>query len=243
MLTENKNWQSRTELLLGPEKLEKLKNKHVLVAGLGGVGSAAAEMLCRAGIGELTIVDNDTFHLSNLNRQLPATQSKIGHFKADVVAEKLLDINPLLKIHIVKSYLKDATLLEIVSHPYDYMIDAIDTFSPKTFFIIRGLEKGQKIVSSMGAGGKLDPLKIRVADISETHTCHLAFQLRKRLKRHQVRTGFKAVFSEESIIPGSMIYSDESQNKKTNVGTISYMPVIFGCVAASVVIRDLLEIE
>jgi len=241
MLSETENWQSRTELLLGKEKHEMLINKHVLVAGLGGVGSAAAEMLCRAGIGEMTIVDHDTFHLSNLNRQLPATLSKIGHFKADIVAEKLLDINPLLKIHVVKLYLKDAALLEIVSHPYDYVIDAIDTFSPKTYLIIHSIKQNLNIVSSMGAGRKTDPLLVNVADIGNTHTCHLAFQLRKRLKRHGIRSGFKAVFSSEKIVPESMIFTDEEKNKKTNVGTISYMPVIFGCVAASVVIRDLLE--
>jgi len=243
MMTENSSWLSRTELLLGKEKLELLNKSHVLIAGLGGVGSSAAEMLCRAGIGKLTIADSDVFVASNLNRQIPALLSTLGKSKTEIVKQRLLDINPAIEIETVNDYLKDQKLTDLVSLPFDYVIDAIDTFSPKTFLIIKAMAQGHKIVSSMGSGGKTNPELVRVADISETHTCHLAYQLRKRLRRHGISSGFKAVFSTEKTDKNSMIYTDEALNKKTNIGTISYMPVIFGCFCAAVVIRDLTGIE
>ncbi|MFC2114039.1 ThiF family adenylyltransferase [Bacteroidota bacterium] len=238
-LHEN-HWQSRTELLIGEKNIKQLNKSHVLVAGLGGVGAMAAEQLVRAGIGELTIADSDVVSLSNINRQLPAMHSTLGKNKAEIMAERLTDINPELIVHVVTDYLKDEQLIHLVSQPYDYVLDAIDTLSPKLYLIVKSLENRQRIVSSMGAGAKLDPTKIQVADISGTHTCQLASQLRKRLSKHNIKSGFKAVFSSEERIKESMVHTDEVMNKKTNVGTISYMPAVFGCICASVVIRDLI---
>lgn len=235
------NWLERTELLLGAEKLEKLKNSHVLVVGLGGVGAYAAEQICRAGVGEMTIVDGDLIHLTNINRQLPAINSSLGHPKAEYMGQRLMDINPELKLHIIQEYIRDERMKEIVSQPYDYVVDAIDTLSPKIFLIHDTIKFGNRIVSSMGAGGKVNPSLIQVADVSESHICPLARILRKRLRRLGIHSGFKVVFSPEEIPENSTRPCVGEPNKKTTVGTISYMPPIFGCFIASVVIRDLVE--
>jgi len=235
------HWLERTELLLGAEKIEKLQSKHVLVVGLGGVGAYAAEQLCRAGIGEMTIVDGDTIHLTNKNRQLPALTSSLGLPKAEYMGKRLLDINPDLNLHVIQEYIRDERMKEIISQPYDYVVDAIDTLSPKIFLIHDSLKFGHKVVSSMGAGGKVDPSMIEIADISDSHNCPLARILRKRLNRLGVRSGFKVVFSSETVPDEVMIPCEGEPNKKTTVGTISYMPPIFGCFIASVVIRDLVE--
>jgi len=235
------NWLERTELLLGSEKLNKLENCHVLVVGLGGVGAYAAEQICRAGVGEMTIVDGDNIHPTNINRQLPALNSSIGLPKADFMGKRLLDINPALKLHVIQEYIRDERMKEIISQPYDYVVDAIDTLSPKIFLIHDSLKYGHRVVSSMGAGGKVNPSLIEVADISESHTCPLARILRKRLHRLGVHGGFKVVFSSEEV-PDEVTRPCEGEpNKKTTVGTISYMPPIFGCFIASVVVRDLID--
>jgi len=234
-------WLERTELLLGLEKLEKLKKSHVLVVGLGGVGAYAAEQICRAGVGEMTIVDGDNIHLSNINRQLPALTSSLNQPKAEYMGKRLLDINPDLKLHIIQEYIRDERMKEIIAHPYDYVVDAIDTLSPKIFLIHDSLKYGHRVVSSMGAGGKVDPSLVEVSDISESHSCPLARILRKRLHRLGIRDGFKVVFSSEVVPDESMVPCEGEPNKKTTVGTISYMPPIFGCFVASVVIRDLVE--
>jgi tRNA A37 threonylcarbamoyladenosine dehydratase len=241
MFTES--WDSRTLLMLGEERLRKLKKAHVLVAGLGGVGAYAAEMLCRAGVGEITMFDGDTVSVTNRNRQLPALVSTIGLSKAELMKERLLDINPDVKVNAIDKYFKDDELIQIIeAAPYDYVVDAIDTLSPKVYLIYFSLQNNLKLVSSMGAGGKLDPSYIRVADIAETHQCKLALFIRKRLHKLGVRTGFNAVFSSE-VVPKECIKMNEvqEQNKLTTVGTISYMPAMFGCFAASVVIRDLVS--
>lgn len=233
-------WLARTELLIGNEKLEKLKSKHVLIVGLGGVGGCAAEMICRAGVGELTIVDGDVVDVTNINRQLPALQSTINKPKAEVVAERLKDINPQVKLNIVNDFLKDDKIINLLENEYDYIVDAIDTLAPKIFLIYYSLSKGHKIVSSMGAGGKYDPTQITIADIKKSYNCRLAKMLRKRLHRLGVYKGVKVVFSPEEIDKEAVILQ-ESENKKSNVGTISYMPPAFGCACASVVIKDLME--
>ena len=191
------NWLERTNLLLGAEKVEKIKQSHVLVVGLGGVGAYAAEQICRAGVGEMTIVDGDNLHLTNLNSQLPALHSTLGKPKADVLRNRLLDINPELKITVIQEYIRDERMKEILTKKYDYVVDAIDTLSPKIFLIYDSLRNGQRLVSSMGSGGKLDPSKVQVTDISKSFNCPLARILRKRLHRLGVREGFKVVFSSE----------------------------------------------
>ncbi|MFI3266848.1 MAG: tRNA threonylcarbamoyladenosine dehydratase [Rikenellaceae bacterium] len=230
----------RTELLLGEQKLNILKQSHVAVVGLGGVGAYAAEMLVRSGIGELTIVDADIVSLSNINRQLIALHSTVGKAKSDILAERLKDINPDVKLTVITQYIKDELTDQLLDGAkYDYIVDAIDTLSPKVNLIIGALERKIPLVSSMGAGAKTDPTIVEVKDISKSHHCPLAHMLRKRLHKQGIRKGFRVVFSAEPVREGAMIISEE-QNKKSNVGTISYMPAVFGCTCASVVIRDLL---
>ena len=233
-------WQERTRLLLGDEGFEKLNSSHVLVVGLGGVGGYVAEQLTRAGIGELTIVDGDVVSQSNMNRQLLALQSTQGKPKAEVMAARLRDINPDIKLHVVNQFMKDLALIDLISQPYDFVVDAIDTVSPKVFLLYYAVQNNQRIVSCMGAGGKMHPDKIEIADIDKSHHCHLAFYIRKKLHKLGIRTGIKVVFSPEPVSKSAVI-EEESQNKASNVGTISYMPAAFGCFCTSVVINGLLE--
>ena len=236
-------WLERSELLLGTQCINRLKQVNVLIVGVGGVGAYAAEMLVRAGIGKMTIADSDTVSLSNINRQLIALHSTVGRVKTDVLAERLKDINPALELTVIAEYIKDDKTDEILdSQHFDYIVDAIDTLSPKLALIKGALDRNIPIVSSMGAGAKLDPTKMEICDISKTHHCPLAHMLRKRLHKMGIRRGFKAVFSAEPPIEGAMILCEE-RNKKSNVGTISYLPATFGIGCASVVIRDLVEQE
>lgn len=235
------NWQARTELLIGQTGIEKLASSHVLVVGLGGVGSYTAEQLCRAGIGELTLVDGDTVHPSNRNRQLPALKSTQGKFKTEIVAERLRDINPDIRLNIVNQYIKDESLIEVVSRPYDFVVDAIDTLAPKVYLLYYAHQYGHKVVSSMGAGGKFDPMQIEVVDISLTKNCRLAYYIRKKLHKLDVWTGITAVYSPEVVSRQVVAIELGEFNKKSAVGTISYMPAVFGCICSSVVIRGILE--
>lgn len=234
------SWMERTELLLGEEKLNILRNAHVLVVGLGGVGAYAAEMLARAGVGRMTIADADVVGESNINRQLLALTSTVGRNKSDVMAERLQDINPKIELAVITEYIRDEKTYELLdAAKYDYVVDCIDTLSPKANLIMAALERGMKVVSSMGAGAKTDPTKVEIKDIGKSHHCPLAHMLRKRLHKVGIRSGFWAVFSPEPVREGAMIIAEET-NKKSNVGTISYIPAVFGCACASVVIRDLL---
>jgi len=237
----DENWKSRTGLLLGEDKLERLQQSHVLVAGLGGVGAFAAEQLCRAGVGKLTIVDGDSVAPSNRNRQLLALASTHGQRKAQLMAMRLRDVNPDVELVVVDEFLKDQRINELLDHPYDFVIDAIDTLSPKVFFILAALRSNLPLVSSMGAGGKLNPAMITVADISRTSGCKLAFYIRKRLQKFGVKGGFQAVFSPETVDKSAIIPVDDEPNKKSTVGTISYMPAMFGCYCASVALHRLIE--
>ena len=235
------NWLERTTLLLGEEKLERLKKTHVLVVGLGGVGAYTAEQIARAGVGEMTIVDADIIDNTNRNRQLPALTSTLGQTKVSVMQQRLLDINPDLILHPVVEFVRDEGIEQLLDRAqYDYVIDAIDSLAPKVFLIYFALQRYYKIISVMGAGGKTDPSLVKVADIKKTYQCRLAHALRKRLHKLGVNTGFKAVFSPE-IVPETAVRidSDPAINKMSVVGTISYMPAIFGCFAAAEVIRDL----
>ena len=237
-------WLERTELLLGEEKLARLKRAHVLIVGLGGVGAYAAEMVARAGVGTMTIADADAVNTTNINRQLVALHSTVGRQKADILAERLRDINPEIDLTVVNRYIRDEETYRLLDAArYDYVVDAIDTLSPKLALIAAALERGYPLVSSMGAGAKTDPTRMEIADISKTHHCPLAHMLRKRLHKIGIRSGFRAVFSPEPIREGAMILCEE-QNKKSNVGTISYLPPLFGIGCASVVIRGLIgELE
>ena len=235
-------WLSRTELILGDEGLNRLKSANILVVGLGGVGAYAAEMICRAGIGSMTIVDGDTIHATNRNRQLPALKSTEGLYKTDVMAQRLLDINPDIKLTLFREFIKDERIEDILNIGFDYVVDAIDTLSPKIFLIYHSLQRKFPVVSSMGSGGKFDPTRISISDISETTDCSLARILRKRLHRLGIREGFTAVYSPEVINKSKIIPTSGELNKASIVGTISYMPAAFGIACASVVIRELVGI-
>ena len=232
-------WLSRTELCLGSEALSKLKASNVLVVGLGGVGAYAAEMICRAGVGTMTIVDGDTIHNTNRNRQLAALSSTEGLPKAEVMGHRLRDINPDINLTVIQEYIKDERMVEILDKGFDYIVDAIDTLAPKVFLIFHSINRKYPVVSSMGAGGKFDPTKIAISDISETTDCTLARILRKRLHRLGIREGFKAVYSSEVVDKSRVRSVKGEKNKASIVGTISYMPAAFGIACASVVIRDL----
>ena len=239
MSIEMDNWLSRTELLIGADKLEKLKSARVLVVGLGGVGSYAAEMICRAGIGSMTVVDGDKVNITNINRQLLAINSTKGSAKAELMGSRLLDINPSLQLTVMNEYIRDERMIEVLDAGYDYIVDAIDTLSPKVFLIYHSLQRNYRVVSSMGSGGKYDPLQIAITDISETTNCSLAKILRKRLHRLGIKKGFTAVYSPEIIDKNKIIPATGERNKASVVGSISYMPAAFGIACASVVIRDL----
>lgn len=239
---QDTSWLSRTELLIRTEGVSLLNQKHVLVVGLGGVGSFAAEFICRAGIGEMTIVDGDVVDPTNRNRQLPALATNHGQWKADYMADRLMAINPELKLHVVKEFLTPDKCEQILENKYDYVMDCIDSITPKLLLLTTAHKKGFPIVSSMGAGGKLDPTKIRIADLYDTYSCSMAQYVRKRIKKLGVLAGIKAVFSLEEAQKDSLIMTDGSNFKRSAYGTISYIPAAFGGVAASVVLRDLLSL-
>ena len=237
-------WLQRTELLVKEEGIEKLKSANILIVGLGGVGSFAAEFLERSGIGNLTIVDGDTVDITNINRQLPALNSTIGKNKTDVVAERILDINPEINLKKINEFLEPERMEELLTQEkFDYVLDCIDSLSPKLALIITCKRKKIKLVSAMGAGGKTDPSKVMVRDISKTNNCFLAKQIRKKLKKEQIHKGFRCVFSTEIQDENSLKMTDGSNYKKSFYGTISYMPAIFGLYAATEVIRFLLKKE
>lgn len=230
---------TRTTLLLKPEGVERLQASHVLVVGLGGVGGYAAEQLCRAGIGKLTLVDGDEVSLSNVNRQIIALRSTVGKSKAELFRQRFADINPDCVVNPVTEFLKDERMVDLLkADHYDFVVDAIDTLSPKVYLLYHARQMDLPIVSSMGSAGKLDPLQILVADISKSHTCPLAAMVRKRLHRMGVTDGIWTVFSTEKVIEHAMV-EEISENKRTALGAISYLPAVFGCVCASVVIRQL----
>lgn len=236
------NWQERTQIMLGKDGLERLKNSNILVAGVGGVGSYAVEQLVRAGIGNLTIVDADVVNPSNRNRQLPALVSTETVKKVEVVKQRCLDINPELNITTHDIFLKEELIPDLIdSQKFDFVVDAIDTLSPKVYLIFETVKRNIPLISSMGAGGKVDPSKITITDISKSYHCNLARMVRKRLHKLNVHKGFSVVFSPEEVDDEMIIHVEGEQNKKTTVGTISYMPAMFGCYAASHVLRKLLH--
>jgi len=226
-------------MLLGDEGVLRLKSSAVLVVGLGGVGSWAAEMICRAGVGRMTIADGDTVHATNRNRQLPAMVSTEGEPKALVMADRLRDINPAIELTVINEYIRDERMIEVLGGGYDYVVDAIDTLSPKLFLLYHSVMMKIPVVSSMGSGGKFDPVRISVGDISETNSCPLARMLRKRLHKLGVREGITAVYSPEPVDKSRVVRVAGERNKASVVGTMSYMPAAFGIACASVVIRDL----
>ena len=234
------NWKQRTELLLCEDKMARLQSAHVLVVGLGGVGAYAAEMICRAGVGRMTIVDADTVQITNLNRQLPAMHSTLGMFKADVLEARFKDINPDLELKVLPVFLKDENIPDLLdADEYDFIVDAIDTLSPKCYLIYHALQRRIKIVSSMGAGAKSDITQVRFADLWDTYHCGLSKAVRKRLQKMGVKRKVPVVFSTEQADPKAVLLTDDEMNKKSTCGTVSYMPAVFGCYLAEYVIKRL----
>ena len=240
-------WLERTALLVGGEALQALKNATVVVAGLGGVGAYAAEMTARAGVGRMIIIDSDKVSESNRNRQLLALCSTVGRPKTEVMSERLLDINPELQIIKVEEYLTEDNVAAVLERSCaeaggarpDFLIDAIDTLSPKIALIAHCVHSGIPLVSSMGAGAKFDATKVRLADLSKSYNCPLAFILRKKLRRIGISKGFPVVFSEELPDRDAIVPTEGERNKKSQVGTISYIPAVFGCVCAQAALTHL----
>ncbi len=241
-MTTDFSWLSRTQLLIGKEALITLAKSHVMVVGLGGVGSFAAEFIARTGVGKMTIIDGDTIDPTNRNRQLPALATNHGMPKAQVMKERLLSINPELELIVVEAFINPEMVKELLLSKPDFVIDAIDSITPKLTFIVEAYQQKIPMVCSMGAGAKLDPTRLEVVDIAKTHTCVFAQQIRKTLKRnHKIYNGIDCVFSSEQPMKESLILTDGKNYKKSAYGTISYLPAVFGAVAASVAIRKLIK--
>lgn len=220
--------------------MERLHRAHVLVVGLGGVGAYAAEMICRAGVGRMTIVDADTVQPSNINRQLPALHSTMGRQKAEILEARFRDINPEVQLRVLPVFLKDENIPELLdADAYDFVVDAIDTLAPKCHLIAEAMKRRIRIVSSMGAGAKSDITQVRFADIWDTYHCGLSKAVRKRLQKMGIKRKLPVVFSTEQADPNAVILTEDEMNKKSTCGTISYMPAVFGCYLAEYVIKRL----
>lgn len=235
------NWLQRTELLFGEQKIKRLQQSHILIVGLGGVGAYAAEMICRAGVGRMTIIDADEIVSSNINRQLPALHSTLGHPKADVLAQRFLDINPKIELDVRSVYLNEENIPALLNElQFDYIVDAIDTIRPKCCLITEALRRKIHIVSSMGAGAKTDITQIRFADIWETYHCGLSKAVRKGLLQAGLKNSrLPVVFCTQQADRNAVIPVAGEKNKKTTAGTVSYMPAVFGCYLAQHVLMRL----
>lgn len=232
------DWRERTQFLLGDEKIGRLRQAHVLVVGLGGVGAYAAEMICRSGVGRMTIVDADTVQPTNINRQLAALHSTLGLKKAEILEARFRDINPDLKLKVLPVFLKDDNIPGLLDEAaYDFVVDAIDTLAPKCHLIAEALKRRIKIVSSMGAGAKSDITQVRFADIWDTFHCGLSKAVRKRLQKMGIKRKLPVVFSTEQADPNAILPTEDEMNKKSTCGTVSYMPAVFGCYLAEYVIK------
>lgn len=235
------DWQQRTVTLIGQEAVTRLKNAHVLVAGVGGVGGYAVETLVRCGIGNLTIIDADNVSESNINRQLVALHSTIGMSKVNILADRCRDINPDISINAVQEFITVDNTSKMIGSNVDFVVDAIDTIAPKISIIKYCLRSKIPIISSMGAGGRIDPAKIGYFDISETREDGLARVVRQRLKKDGIRSGLKVVASLEVPKHSAVIELDE-QNKRSSLGTTFTIPSMFGIYLGNYVIRKLINI-
>ena len=237
------DWLERSALLIGEESIEKLKNAHVLIVGLGGIGSFAGEFIARSGIGTMTIIDGDVFDKTNKNRQLTATDSTINRNKAVVLGEKIKDINPEIHLNIIEEFVVPERVWEILAEfKPDYVMDCIDSVTPKLEWIKACLRLKIKIITHLGAGGKLDPAKVQVAKLENTNNCKLGHHIKKRLKREGINfKRVKAVYSSEIQIKESLKLTDGKNFKRSFYGTISYMPGLFGLYGASEVIKHLIR--
>lgn len=236
-------WKERAALLFKEDGIQKLDNANVLVVGLGGVGSFAAEFLARAGVGKMTIVDGDVVDITNINRQLPALHSTVGEPKVKIVGDRLMDINPELKLTRIEEFLSPERAFELISPEFDYVLDCIDSVTPKINLIVACKRKKVKVISNMGAGGKFEAEKVQVRDISKTEYCPLAKNVRKRLKLEGISKGVKVVYSYERPDYSSIKTTDGTNFKKSFYGTNSWMPALFGLHAAETVVKHLIGKE
>lgn len=233
-------WTERTELLLGADKMERLKKAHILIVGTGGVGAYAAEMLARAGVGKLTLLDADKVQLSNLNRQLIALHSTLGEDKVRVLERRLKDVNPDLNVTARAEFLEEGSVKTLLTeNKFDFVVDAIDTIAPKCALIMEAMRLKVPIVSSMGAGAKTDVTQIRFADLWSTYHCGLSKAVRTRLKKEKMQRPLPVVFCTQQVDMNAVVKVEGERNKKTTTGTVSYMPAVFGCYLAQYVISNL----
>jgi tRNA threonylcarbamoyladenosine dehydratase len=231
-------WLERTTLLIGGEATERLASSNILVVGLGGVGSYAAEALVRAGVGKMTIIDGDFVDPTNKNRQLHALDSTVGKAKAALMAERFKDIHPKIELTVIEQFMNPEDMLNLLNAVrFDFILDCIDSILPKLTLIRIAFQTKQKIISAMGAGGKLDPSKLRITDISKTKECKFAQQIKKMLKKDGIDRKLLVVFSEEIQKKTSLKLTDGANYKKSFYGTISYMPALFGLFMSAEVIR------
>lgn len=230
----------RSHILIGDEGIKRLQDSHVFLAGMGGVGSFTAEALARMGVGEMTLVDHDVVSGSNMNRQLVALQSTIELSKADVMAERIKDINPDCKINIIKEFLTPESIPELLKQDFDVIVDAIDSMSSKATLLETAWRNKTPVFASMGAGGKLDPTQVRTGDIMKTSMCKLAKQLRGHLRKRGVGKGIQAVYSIEQPMPALPPESVGRGRPRAVNGTVSYMPSIFGLTLAGLVINHII---
>lgn len=230
---------SRTELVFGKTGIKKLNDSKVIVFGVGGVGGFAVEGLIRAGVGNLTLVDNDVVAESNINRQIIALHSTIGKYKTEIAKERCLDVNPNATVTAVNAFYSQETAGDFNLSGYDYVIDAIDTVSAKVLLIANAKKAGVPVISSMGAGNKLDPTRFKVADIYETKVCPLAKRMRNLLKKENV-TGVKVVYSEEEPLK---VETDETKGTSNHPvpSSVSFVPSVVGLIIAGEVIKDLVK--
>ena len=230
---------TRTERLLGKEAMDILSNSHVAVFGVGGVGGYVCEALVRSGIGEISIIDHDTVALSNINRQIIALHSTLGRYKVDVMKERLLDINPEVKVNVYNTFYLPETADQFDLSEYDYVVDAIDTVSGKIALVMQAEKSHTPIISSMGAGNKLDPTRFEVADIYQTSVCPLAKVMRHELKKRGIRK-LKVVYSKEEPVKTDNA-PEEGSLRRSTPGSTAFVPSVVGLIIAGEVVKDLMK--
>lgn len=229
----------RTHILLGDEGIARLQQSHIFLAGMGGVGSFTAEALARMGVGKMTLVDHDVVSGSNMNRQLVALKSTVGVLKADVMANRIKDINPDCEVELITEFLTPDSIPDILARGYDVVIDAIDSLSSKSALLETAWRNEMTVFASMGAGGKLDPTQVRSADLMDTSMCKLAKHLRAQLRKRGVGRGIQTVYSTESPLPPLPPEPVSRGRARAVNGTVSYMPSIFGLTLAGMVINHI----
>lgn len=230
----------RTRLLLGEEGIDRLRRAHIAVFGVGGVGGYAVEALARSGVGEFTLVDNDTVSLSNINRQIIALSSTVGRYKTEVFAERILNIDPTTVVHPVNAFVLPENVGEFDFSSFDYVIDAVDTVSAKIAIVVEAQRAGVPVISAMGAGNKLDPTRLEVEDLSKTSVCPLARVMRIELRRRGIRH-LKTVYSRETPVKVFSKPSEGNEKRRAIPGSVAFVPSAAGLIIASEVVKDLMK--